>query len=237
MVNNDDLIAYKHVLEGKGFVNEKHYRGAVYHSTGALNALGVMRQKEFQLRPMEFHIDKTHMEIQRHLQRNFKQKKVNHKYKWYLSVARGRTNSFRAKFRDMQNDDGTVENKFGATQGAVFVLDGSYFSDSSDYVIGPLDYFAGFDNDKARGFSEQEERIWSKKDNIPLDPIRELHIYAPGLPPAGFQDEHGNVIDGPNKVFNDLIGHAKLNKIPFFFYDDLTAFTLLNKKKAKVKQI
>ena len=208
-INNDDLLAYKHV-----------------------------RQKEFGLRPMEFHIDKTHMEIQRHLQRNFKQKKANHKYRWYLSVARGRTNSFRAKFRDVRNADGEVEeNKFGATQGAAFVLDGSYFSDSPDYVIGPMDYFAEFDNDKARGYSEQEERIWSKKDNIPLDPIRELHIYAPGLPPVGFRDEKGNEIDGPNKVFSDLIGHAKLNKIPFFFYDDLTAFTLLNKKKAKVKQI
>lgn len=138
---------------------------------------------------------------------------------WFLSMSH---QPFSGYMVNMTNF--TDESKYHRS-GAIFVLDGNKVR--SNYKVMPVDYWgdlkpktvkeAGSYVDFMRN-REQEERLMTSKSKIPDSVIKELHVYV-----------------SPNDSSNDADYVKRMESnvdYPVFFYDDLLAFSTLNKQKA-----
>lgn len=216
--NNKDHISESISL------NEKHYTGPLYHITRPDSAFTILKTGMFNTADKEGTIA---------------QKLGNWEkgYEYFISVGREKTSDYRVK----------------ATRHikpVTFILDTNYYNKSSNYLIKPIDYwgfqYLGRDIEagedaiprRAKGESEAEERIWSKKKNIPAK-ILEVHMYM-----VYDYEEYGHdeYKEYRLKETWSIAQEADRHGIPHYVYDTASAgrddaafnaYLLLNKRKAR----
>ena len=124
-------------------------------------------------------------------------------YPFYLSTARSRAGSY----------VGGGTKSFGSGR-VMLKLDGSWFN--RHYRSAPVDYYQR----TARGYSEQEDRVFSKNPTMPAPNIMEIHVLM-------FEDSKTDGV-----WLRRLMIECKKKNIPIWVYSDGNQWILQNKKHA-----
>ncbi len=122
-------------------------------------------------------------------------------YPYFLSLARTKMGDY---------------SKYSGPGSTMFVLDGSWFN--NNYVVKPIDYWSDFD--RSGRHRESEDRVFSKKNEIPNDAIKEIHV---------FLEKYDEKI---SPRVRELFILGKQDNIKIFLYNDSDAFRILNTKKS-----
>lgn len=185
----------------------------VYHYTGINSALGILSSGEFKLAGT----GGTEAE----------QQYAPPGYPYFLSLSRSKVGDY---------------HRYVGSGGVMFVLDGQWLSDR--YPVKPVDYWysgktpatlkrgewATIDPGSKKSMwqyspersSESEDRVFSKQNTIPIDPIKEVHVYIKE------PDERRS--PWTRKVMLE----AKRRGIKTYLYSDVDAWRTQNKRKALV---
>lgn len=165
----------------------------LYHATSMTAALGILKDKVFKLSSL----------VGNKSEYGF----AYRDYPYYLSTARSLTGSFHR----MDSDNGDFK--------VMFVLDGVRIG--NNYPVKPINYFGSDSRVKShrgQGFSEAENRVYSKSNTIPLQYVYEVHVL---IPQADL-----------NKNTRTLLMLAKINGIRTYLYKNIQDWLILNKHKA-----
>ena len=125
-------------------------------------------------------------------------------YKYFLSTARSLHSDYR------------TDSEFPVSM----TLDTRYFTEK-EFIIRPLDFFPDSKT------YESEERIWSKKQKVSADCIREIHVFLPDLEE---NPSHRNITDRI-KVIN-LLGIIKKTEKDYYIYNNYNSYIIHNKRQA-----
>lgn len=107
--------------------------------------------------------------------------------------------------------------RYSSRGGVMFVLDGRRIG--NDYHTKAVDYYGDNTSGKAlrgTGQAEAEDRIFSKKNTMPLTYVNEIHVF----------NERTTRNENPN--IRQIFMLAKMRGIQTYFYDDLEAWLLLD---------
>lgn len=119
----------------------------LYHATSSLGALHILRDGEFKLTASSG---------------TFEHEYTVRNRPFFLSTSRSKVGDYHARYPSI-----------GAT---VFELDGRWLGQR--YAVRPMDYWgSAWVNNKSGRTRESEDRVYSRKNTIPLTPVKSIHVY------------------------------------------------------------
>lgn len=111
-----------------------------------------------------------------------------------------------------------------------FVLDGDWFN-LKGYTVKPVDYWEQMWMAAPDRFRESEDRIYSDRNSIPIDSVREIHILCVPIT----QDDRKRRDTRAFRIrknIREVLLMAKSRGISAYLYDKIVAYRTLNKKLA-----
>ena len=218
-------------------LNEKHYSGPLYHATMLTAAIHIMRKGEFRMARNHDYVDKSStawkdMTSVHPVHDRSKIRKSN-QYRFQMSFAREKTNSYRYKREDRGDGSG---HRFMLEYNVMFVLDPAGLQNKKNLYVEPYNYFHVNHDLKKSGYFESEEGIFSTEQYLPIDGlIRECHVLKDDWFNIAHSEDKRDQEPRINKLLIEMLKSAKDYNVALYAYDMTMKndFVMLNKKKAE----